>query len=411
MAMTNNESRDNAVSFLLVDKAKIRDFDIRNSICFKLEHAGLETVRDLRLKTPKEIRALTGLSLFDYLELYKYLHLNGVLSYQEADCPLINNVLSESIAKGIFLREIGLSETALYDLIEERVFCHTKYKPLLEDEIKSALDDNLFITENRRLIYQNPGEYHRREAKVSSYICEIKNNKPYYTSLGLYSRGIDRDTYEEVLMRMRESGLFSMEDDNYFEEYGDKKIGVAFKDIKLVLDYHRNQIYNSHFDNKCFALFSSYGELFPSECSFPSTIVTVGDLMRLNSQDIKKCLPKEKNRDDQYISKFYCKLLQCGIINHNETLRKCQELHNTFDRVMYSCVKAIDNKAIEDFSLPQGIITSLINCQIYSFGELRAMDESDLLNIYGIGRQKVAVIRRFITSVLNGIGCQDDFQL
>ena len=42
--------------------------------------------------------------------------------------------------------------------------------------------------------------------------------------------------------------------------------------------------------------------------------------MRLNSQDIKKCLPKEKSRDDQYISKFYCKLLQCGIINHNETL-------------------------------------------------------------------------------------------
>lgn len=263
MAKKNDESRESMVSPLLVDKVKVRDFDISSGISSKLEFSKLETVRDLRLRTPKEIRLQTCLPLFDYLELYKYLHSIGIYSYQETDQPPVNNVLSTGIAEGILLREIGLSELTINDLINKANYNESRYKLLTEQEIKRGFDDYSFLNEDRTLLQRNPVEYRRIKTKVSRFTKYIGDNLPFYRDSDYnsdFSR-MGRDTYEELLLRMRESGLFSIKDDAYFEKCGEETIGCSFKSVKLTL-CHRFSLYDSHFDNKSFAIFNSLGGPF-----------------------------------------------------------------------------------------------------------------------------------------------------
>ena len=83
-----DEQRESLVKPLLIDKVKVCDYDISSVTIQKLLQAGICNTRDLRVRTPYEIRQEAQLSLFQYLRLFQYLHNNGVSVYEKSEDKL-----------------------------------------------------------------------------------------------------------------------------------------------------------------------------------------------------------------------------------------------------------------------------------------------------------------------------------
>ena len=175
-----DEQREALVKPLLIDKVNVCDYDISSVTIQKLLQAGICDTRDLRVRTPYEIRLEAKLSLFQYLRLFQYLHNNCVGVYEESEDKLTNNGFSLKVAKGIFPQEIGLSSYTIDD-----IYGHTGRWDLIHYHLKTT--DSIVRLEKLHRISQerqkrrfvNPEIPYRMETfyRIAAF---YSRSEPYY---------------------------------------------------------------------------------------------------------------------------------------------------------------------------------------------------------------------------------------
>lgn len=445
-----DEQREALVKPLLIDKVKVCDYDISSVTVQKLLQAGICDTRDLRVRTPYEIRQEAKLSLFQYLRLFQYLHNNGLGVYEESEDKLTNNGFSLKVAKGIFPQEIGLSSYTIDD-----IYGHTGRWDMIHYHLKTT--DIIVRLEKLHRISQERQKRRFVNPEIP-YLYDTfyriaafhSRSEPYYQQDSPYCMAWERNTYEELVLRLREFGFLPDESDDYYNKYAIKYFGSKIEDEKLYDEiqyklpwwYHFRMTTPEELKEKLYGIKNEnvsnledhikLTELPDLEASkktyyeyifrlrdylvFPDEVKTVNDLINLGSEVVKHILTQEKYKPgkltfpysmrtnlDWLPSRYYCSLFQCGILGDNKTLKKCQSFSDPYERVIYSCEKAIDHKAISEFKLPDKLKDSLIKNNIFSFKELRLLSDKELLSIPGIGPQKLEYIRSFVASIREGL--------
>lgn len=186
-----DEQRESLVKPLLIDKVKVCDYDISSVTIQKLLQAGICNTRDLRVRTPYEIRQEAQLSLFQYLRLFQYLHNNGVSVYEKSEDKLTNNGFSLKVAKGIFPQEIGLSSYTI-----DEIYGHTWRGDMIHYHFKTT-DSIVYLEKLHRISQERqkrryiiPEALYLRNTfyRIAAF---YSRNEPYYQQDSPYCLACD----------------------------------------------------------------------------------------------------------------------------------------------------------------------------------------------------------------------------